>query len=211
MLNLSDANQRNQSGRAQSSAARRLRTNGDGLYVLQGDAKRGAGEGGENLARQLQSYLCGGDKDGLVRTMKLEDIEWSVRARNALSANGISSIAELYDVDGLKMSSWRAAGQVTFREILHQLLSRGIRPPWMVKVCSAFHYDSIEEGNTFILNENPPAGYMELTNGYTQSVFWMMECVIADLNRGGIKWCLKPGMDGLAVWRSGGVEIASEE
>lgn len=215
MSSLPNARNGNQSIRAQSSSARRLHFDGSGLHVLSGDSERGAKQSSEDIARQLRAFMCGGDPDGMVRTMKLEDVEWSVRARNALSANGIGSIAELYDVDGLQMSNWRSCGQITFREILHVLLSRGIRPPWMVKVCAAFRYEMCvcENGDAIrpAINLHPPKDYTSLTNGYTSGVYWMMECVIADMNRGRIAWCLKPGTDGLALWRSGGIEIGEEE
>ncbi len=51
------------------------------------------------------------------------------------------------------------------------------------------------------------AGYVELAGCYREpEETWMLERVIADMERGGISWVLVSGAEGVEVWRGmGGV------
>ncbi len=194
-----------QPGISESEHTRRLLLGGDEVHVLPEDIEREP-DGSEGESRDVQAALPAGDRVGLGSTVKIADIEFTIRAQNALAANRISSLAELCAVSAGDVRQWRNCGVKTQREILQALLQRFIRPPWMREVCQKFIYSACMP-----VHELRPPGFNYVTSGFHPSGFWMLECVIADMERGSINWCLVKQNDGIALWRKGGLEIEEEK
>lgn len=190
--------------RTESEHTRRLLVDNDGLHVLRKDSERGSIIGSEE-SRDMQAALCGSNSNWLGSQVKLEEIELTVRARNALSANRIATMQDLCGCDAGVMMNWRNCGMTTWRELLQQLLQRFIRPNWMVRVCQQLNYDIC-----LPIEKTKPAGYNYVTIGCARGSHWILECVIADMERGKIDWCLVLQPDGIALWRKGGLMISEE-
>lgn len=203
IVRTSNADRAEQS-REKSEHTRRLLVGDDNVHVLRKDSERGPNSG-DDKSRDMQAAVRGSDCNWLESKVKLEEIEFSVRAKNVLAFNGISTIQELCALDPVTVMNWRGSGVTTWREIVQQLLQRFIRPSWMVGVCQSLNYSLC-----LPIEKTKPAGYNYVTCGFLTGSYWILECVIVDMERGNIDWCLVQQPDGIALWRKGGLVIGEE-
>jgi len=130
----------------------------------------------------------------------INQIDWTVRARNILRDSGITTLEQLCAMDFQTVAGMRGGGAGTQREFLHHCLLHLRRPKWMADLhkmrCSA----------TTIM----PEGFAYLAGPYASSERDLMQIALATLWP--IDSVVVVGLDGYHIYRAAtGMKAVEDE
>ena len=158
------------------------------------------------IANISPSLLEGGvDPAGI-----LEKLDLGSRARNALRASGVRTIGEAANLDPEVILSLRNAGEQTIQEISRALMRVYITPKWLKSVAPKHRYPDATVLTRDLEEELKQSGWYAVNGPCTRGEQWMIEVLIADMERGKIEYKVCRDDVGIRVFRKGGVDISEE-
>lgn len=140
---------------------------------------------------------------------RVEELNLGHRARNCVALLGVGTAEELADVPQNPLT-WRNSGMATAVQVTRALLRKGITPVWLRSFAPLIDYRDVTVDKDGMGGE-----WREVAGPYNlPAEAFMLEHVIADLERGGVAWQLAPWDGeggGFMLYRRGGVAVAAEE
>lgn len=141
----------------------------------------------------------------------MEELDLSVRTRNAFCAAGANTIPKILELQAQRINRMRNAGEVSIKEVVRALLRRFYDPPWLRLVTTEFSYPEAERLSPQESGEIQARGWNRMTASYRPAEYWMLERAVSDMDRGGIFYKLIRFNDGVQIWRKGGVVMDDRE
>jgi len=143
----------------------------------------------------------------IAQSTDLHKLNLTIRTKNVFCAQGGLTIEKIVGLSDYKIKIMRNAGEGTFKEMIRALLRLSLAPHWLKFATAGFKYPEVKR-----LNEDQETvleleGWCCITSGYKPKEYWMLEEVIADLERGGISYRLYRARDGIRIFRQGGIVL----